>query len=200
MRGRRWAFRGPAMITGSANLYYTLAISPLPPPLLYGCSALSIISFYLSFLSLRPPFLRRVTLSLSPSLSNPQEHSVGPDSGPFARRIVTCIFYGRTVPSFPYGYAHWSEKKSFSDSGEREREKERDCGQAEARHTRTLSPKLDTIERTSIPSVITFVSLMLARPPGYLSLRSRARIRSSIDLHPAGPLFRVSARPGPILL
>lgn len=122
MRGRRWAFRGPAMITGSANLYYTLAISPLPPPLLYGCSALSIISFYLSFLSLRPPFLRRVTLSLSPSLSNPQEHSVGPDSGPFARR-GSLLAFSTDEPSFPYGYAHWSEKKSFSDSGERERER-----------------------------------------------------------------------------
>lgn len=198
MRGRRWAFRGPAMITGSANLYYTLAISPLPPPLLYGCSALSIISFYLSFLSLRPPFLRRVTFSLSPSLSNPQEHSVGPDSGPFARRR-SLLAFSTDEPCLPSPTATpIGRKRKVSRTVERE--KERDCGQAEARHTRTLSPKLDTIERTSIPSVITFVSLMLARPPGYLSLRSRARIRSSIDLHPAGPLFRVSARPGPILL
>lgn len=69
MRGRRWAFRGPAMITGSANLYYTLAISLLPLPFFMGAPLFPSFLFYLPFFSLRPPFLRRVTLSLSLSLS-----------------------------------------------------------------------------------------------------------------------------------
>lgn len=173
-------------------------LSPSPFPSLWVLCSFHHFFLSLFSLSLRPPFLRRVTLSLSPSLSNPQEHSVGPDSGPFARRR-SLLAFSTDEPCLPSPTATpIGRKRKVSRTVERE--KERDCGQAEARHTRTLSPKLDTIERTSIPSVITFVSLMLARPPGYLSLRSRARIRSSIDLHPAGPLFRVSARPGPILL
>lgn len=173
-------------------------LSPSPSPSLWVLCSFHHFFLSLFSLSLRPPFLRRVTLSLSPSLSNPQEHSVGPDSGPFARRR-SLLAFSTDEPCLPSSTATpIGRKRKVSRTVERERE--RDCGQAEARHTRTLSPKLDTIERTSIPSVITFVSLMLARPPGYLSLRSRARIRSSIDLHPAGPLFRVSARPGPILL
>ena len=129
------------------------AISPFPL-LLYGCSALSII------------FL--VSLSLSLSFSFPcfflfpffdASLSIHLDSFFFfffyylctfhgvwfgtilaRRRIVTCIFYGRTVP-LPSLRLRLRKEKFLH---RRKRKRKKDCGPTPG--TRTLSPKLDTIE------------------------------------------------------
>lgn len=158
---------------------------PPPPPLLYGRSALSIISFLSPFF-LSPPSFSSTRHSLSISL--PQSIFVPSLSKPTALGLIRdrsqeedrYLHFLRTNRAFlPLRLRPLVGERKFLEEKERERDRGQAC------HTRTLSPKLDTIERTSIPSVITFVSLMPARPPAYLSLRSRAWIRSSIDLHPA---------------
>lgn len=174
-----------------------LSLSPLPS--LWVLCSFHHFFFYLSFFSLSALlfFDASLSLSLSLSLCNPRAQHWGPIRAPFARRRSLLAFSTDEPSAFlPPRLRPLAGKEKFVGRW-RKKKKERDCGQAKPA-TRTLSPKLDTIERTSIPSVITFVSLMLARPAGYLSLCSRAWIRSSIDLHPAGLLFRVSTWPGRI--
>lgn len=97
-------------------------LSPSPFPSLWVLR--SFHHFFLSLFSLSPPSFSSTRHSLSPSLSNPQEHSVGPDSGPFARRR-SLLAFSTDEPCLPSPTATpIGRKRKVSRTVEREKERE----------------------------------------------------------------------------